>query len=209
MPNKSPVHKPLTRRVPRQARALEKIELILEAAIRLLERDGLDALNTNVLAETAGISIGTLYQYFPDKNAVLSALADREMAGMSARILENMQTPTSGAPGERIRAILHAVLTTYGGRRKAHRLVMAHAMSRGGPSRLAPLYRQLIAQASGPGVAPGQTPVSSADAFVLTHAIAGVIRTFVAEHEQLPPREEIEKSLTRLVLGFMAASRAG
>lgn len=208
MPKKSIAHQPLKRRVPRQARALEKIELILEAAIRLLERDGLDSLTTNALAEMAGVSIGTLYQYFPDKNAVLSALADREMAGLSSRILENMQGPAPAAPGDRIRGILHAVLAAYGGRRKAHRLVMAHAMSRGGTSRLAPLYRQMIQSSSTQGPAPGTAPVSTADAFVLTHAIAGVIRTFVSGHDQMPPREEIEKSLTRLVLGFMQAARA-
>lgn len=202
MPDKTSADKPLARRVPRQARALEKVELILEAAIRLLERDGLEALTTNALAEMAGVSIGTLYQYFPDKNAVLAALADREVAGMSERILQSIRAPASAEPGARVQAILHAVLSAYGGRRRAHRMVIAHAMARGGTSRLAPLYRQLIEISSDPKNAPAQKPLAAADAFVLTHAIAGVVRSYVAGDGSLPPREEIEKSLARLVLGF-------
>lgn len=205
-PRHRPIDQRLARRAPRQARALEKVELILEAAIRLLERDGLEALNTNTLAETAGISIGTLYQYFPDKHAVLSALADREMAGLSARVLSNLQGPAPATAGERIHAILRAVLSAYGGRRRAHRQVMAHAMSPGGTSRLAPLYRKLIESTSNPA-SPTQTPLSGADAFVLTHAIAGVIRTYVAQDDSLPAREEVEKSLARLVLNFVQPPR--
>jgi AcrR family transcriptional regulator len=207
MTKKPTGNKPLARRVPRQARALEKVELILEAAIRLLESDGIEALTTNALAEKAGVSIGTLYQYFPDKNAVLAAIADREMTAMSGKIIEGVQAPPSADPGSRIRAILHAVLSTYGGRHRAHRMVMAHAMSRGGPNRLGPLLQKLIELSAAEGGIPGQAPISRADAFVLTHAIAGVVRTFVAQAGPLPPRDEVEQSLTRLVLNFVRAER--
>ena len=56
----------LARRAPRQPRAFEKIGLMFEAAIRILEDEGLDALTTNHVAARAGVSIGTLYQYFPN-----------------------------------------------------------------------------------------------------------------------------------------------
>jgi AcrR family transcriptional regulator len=57
----------LERRVPTQARAHATIEAIFEATARIIERDGVAALNTNVIAERAGLSIGTLYEYFPKK----------------------------------------------------------------------------------------------------------------------------------------------
>ncbi len=66
------------RRSPRQARSRATYDAILEAASQILERDGPRAFNTNAVAERAGVSVGTLYQYFPDKEAVLLAAAKRE-----------------------------------------------------------------------------------------------------------------------------------
>jgi len=68
------------RRRPRQARAQATVDSILEAAAQVLQRAGHDGFNTNAVAERAGVSIGTLYQYFPDKDAILVAVARREMA---------------------------------------------------------------------------------------------------------------------------------
>ena len=68
------------RRRPRQARSRATWEAIVEAASQILERRGPEALNTNAVAERAGVSIGTLYQYFADKRALLIAAARRELA---------------------------------------------------------------------------------------------------------------------------------
>lgn len=54
--------------------------VIVEAAARILERDGFEGFNTNAVAEKAGVSIGSLYQYFPSKNALLSSIIEREAA---------------------------------------------------------------------------------------------------------------------------------
>jgi AcrR family transcriptional regulator len=67
------------RRKPRQARSLATVDSILEAAAQVLQRAGHDGFNTNAVAERAGVSVGTLYQYFPDKDAILVAVARREM----------------------------------------------------------------------------------------------------------------------------------
>jgi AcrR family transcriptional regulator len=67
------------RRSPRQARSRATWEAIVEAAAQILERQGPAALNTNAVAERADVSIGTLYQYFPDKHAILAAAARREL----------------------------------------------------------------------------------------------------------------------------------
>ncbi len=69
---------PQPRKLPKQRRAVETCAAIVEAAARILETQDPDALNTNRIAERAGVSIGTLYQYFPDKQAILVALIRRE-----------------------------------------------------------------------------------------------------------------------------------
>jgi AcrR family transcriptional regulator len=68
------------RRSPRQARSRATCEAIAEAAAQILERGGAAALTTTAVAERAGVSIGTLYQYFPDKQAIVLAAARRELA---------------------------------------------------------------------------------------------------------------------------------
>ncbi len=62
------------RKSPRQGRSAAVVEAIYEAATRILERDGLAGFNTNSVAEIAGVSVGSLYQYFPSKEAILAGL---------------------------------------------------------------------------------------------------------------------------------------
>jgi AcrR family transcriptional regulator len=73
-------HQP--RKQARQARARATEAAIVEAAARILEEDGASALTTNRIAERAGVSIGSLYQYFPDKRSVIAQLLRRERAAL-------------------------------------------------------------------------------------------------------------------------------
>lgn len=73
-------------RRPVQARALARRDSLVDATARLLDRGGWEALTTNAVAEEAGASIGTVYQYFPSKEALLVALLDRHRARLEAAI---------------------------------------------------------------------------------------------------------------------------
>ncbi|WP_339614563.1 TetR/AcrR family transcriptional regulator [uncultured Parvibaculum sp.] len=73
-----PPAKPDLRKRPRQSRSQATVDAVLEAAARILERDGISAVNTNAVAELAGVSVGSLYQYFPDKEAIFAELIRRE-----------------------------------------------------------------------------------------------------------------------------------
>ncbi len=66
------------RKLPRQSRSAGTVEAIVEAAARLLDRDGASRFTTNTVAEVAGVSIGSLYQYFPNKDAITRALIERQ-----------------------------------------------------------------------------------------------------------------------------------
>ena len=81
-------HKPKPRKVPVQTRSRATVEAILEATARILEAEGLEAVTTNRVAERAGVSIGSLYQYFPDRDAVLAALIRREDAKLKQKFAE-------------------------------------------------------------------------------------------------------------------------
>jgi AcrR family transcriptional regulator len=72
------------RKTPLQKRSEETVAVILEAAARVLELHGFEGFNTNAIAERAGVSIGSLYQYFRSKDALLSGLIGREVAPLLA-----------------------------------------------------------------------------------------------------------------------------
>jgi AcrR family transcriptional regulator len=74
------------RKKPRQARAQTMVALILEAATRVLAEQSLAGFNTNRVAERAGISVGSLYQYFPNKSALMVALIVREQVALGDAI---------------------------------------------------------------------------------------------------------------------------
>jgi AcrR family transcriptional regulator len=65
------------RKRPLQRRSQSTVDAILEGAAQVLERDGYAATTTDLIAERAGVSVGTLYQYFPNKDAILLALTER------------------------------------------------------------------------------------------------------------------------------------
>jgi AcrR family transcriptional regulator len=67
----------LLRRTPQQTRSQQRVDLILDVAADLFAREGYDPVTTNAIAAQAGISIGSLYRYFPDKDTILRALVHR------------------------------------------------------------------------------------------------------------------------------------
>lgn len=74
------------RKRPRQERSRATVEALLEAAAHVFERHGYAAGTTNRIAERAGVSIGSLYQYFPNKDAILVALVDEHVDEATAAI---------------------------------------------------------------------------------------------------------------------------
>lgn len=206
MPQKDKETQAPTRRSPRQARSLYKVELMLEAAIQLLDEGDVAGVSTNAVAARAGVSIGTLYQYFDGKSALLDALVARELGAMSDKVVASLQGAPPAEPGERIRRIVRAVTGAYGGRGRVHRLLIEHALSHGPGRRLSPLYARLIATFTSqgvPGTGQAARKLTPAQSFVLTHAIAGVLRALAAS-DKPPPRAEVEDSLVCLVSGYLA-----
>lgn len=83
------------RRMPVQERAQATVDAILEATAQLLVEDGMARLSTNRIAKRAGVSVGTLYQYFPDKNAIVVAVGeqvlDRQFQQFQVELFERLE----------------------------------------------------------------------------------------------------------------------
>ncbi|WP_181176103.1 TetR/AcrR family transcriptional regulator [Mesorhizobium sp. B2-3-4] len=85
------------RRTPRQYRSRQTVEAVLAAVPLILKRHGAGAMTTNRIAEVAGVSIGSLYQYFPDKRSVFSALHERHVVDVRS-LLERHVASYGSAP---------------------------------------------------------------------------------------------------------------
>jgi AcrR family transcriptional regulator len=82
-----------TRRRPRQRRSRETVDAILEAAARVFAEKGRAGGTTNHIARAAGVSIGSLYEYFGDKDAILIALVERQVEEMVSAVEQALAVP--------------------------------------------------------------------------------------------------------------------
>jgi AcrR family transcriptional regulator len=98
-----------SRKRPKQARSTELVAAILEAAAQVLAKEGAPRFTTARVAEKAGVSVGSLYQYFPNKAAILFRLQSdewRQTSDLLRGILEDVDRP----PLARLRALVHAFI---------------------------------------------------------------------------------------------------
>lgn len=119
-----------SRKQPQQARSAELVATILEAAVQVLAKEGAPRFTTARVAEKAGVSVGSIYQYFPNKAAILFRLQSdewRQTSDLLRGILEDASRP----PLERLRALVHAFV----------RSECEEAQVRGALDDAAPLYR--------------------------------------------------------------------
>lgn len=84
------------RKQPKQSRSVATVDAVLEATAHILEHEGLSALNTNRIAEKAGVSVGSLYQYFPTKEAILTEIIRRKRE----RLISAVENALDGSEGQ-------------------------------------------------------------------------------------------------------------
>jgi AcrR family transcriptional regulator len=94
------------RKRPRQKRSAAMVDAILEAAARILEDEGLNRLNTNTIAAKAGVSVGSLYQYFPSKDAILAELIRRDHLALLAELTLAAETWAGATLEQAVRAMV-------------------------------------------------------------------------------------------------------
>jgi AcrR family transcriptional regulator len=98
-----------SRKTPRQARSTELVSAILQAALQVLAKEGAQRFTTTRVAERAGVSVGSIYQYFPNKAALLFRLQSDEWKQTSA-LLEEILADESRPPPIRLRRLVQAFI---------------------------------------------------------------------------------------------------
>src|SRR5580698_4290849 len=112
----------MMRKQPQQARSEATIEAVLQAAAHILGQRGWRGLTTNAVADAAGVSVGSLYQYFPNKLALVEAVRQRHFG----RVLDVMRVAESeGAGAEAVLGkLVDGLIAAHGDEPELHRILL-------------------------------------------------------------------------------------
>jgi AcrR family transcriptional regulator len=198
------------RRTPRQERARATVEHLLEATARVLVSRGWARTTTNHVAARAGVSVGTLYEYFPSKDALVAALVDRHLAAAEARLAALVAELAVAKPTLEglVRAIVAAMLDLHAASPRLHRVLFEEVPHR--PAVRARVRAMEDAQATAlaallPRLARVEDPAITAR--VIVELLEALTHRWVLTPASEPlPRARMQAELERLVLAYIRAS---
>ena len=205
----SPVAATLTpRKAPVQARSAATIEALHVAAIQVLTREGLGRCTTTRIAERAGMSVGSLYQYYPNRDALLAAVLERHLDGIT-RAVEQACSDQRGKPvSQMASALVIAFVTAKLRDSRESKALYAVAEARGGAKLVARMYRRMVAAVA---AMLADAPDARFDDPTMTATIAlgalvGPVRSLLEGHAPAQYEARLEGQLTVLLTAFFQAS---
>lgn len=192
------------RKQPKQERSQVTVEAILSATAHILTENGYNQLTTNRVAERAGVSIGSLYQYFPNKEALIFALAEHhanEMVQLAKQHLEGLSDRTIP---EVLRQIIKAALAAHAVNPKLHRVLHeqiphSEVMKRLDQAKVENLLRSFLAQRSDQ-LRPKNLELA---VFMVERTIRALIHGAMIDHPELLKTGELEQELTLMLSAYL------
>ncbi|OYW85872.1 MAG: TetR family transcriptional regulator [Hyphomonas sp. 32-62-5] len=189
-----------TRRNPKQARAQATVDAILAATFQLLESEGEGRLTTNRIAERAGVSIGTLYQHFKDRDDILAAMGERQAEALRQKVTKIvLAAPEQDA----IRTVIQAIMGGIEGSPETRIVLMDALFKARGESIMSEhhlAFVDAIRVRSDLNLVLGRE-----SAFVLTHAVVCLLRAAAAEPELALDPKALEDELVLLIESYLVA----
>lgn len=190
-----------------QERSKATVDALLAATARVLVRDGYDHASTNKIAEAAGVSIGSLYQYFPDKQAIFMALHDRHVDEVR-RVIEGTMGDCASAPLEALTAeLVERLANVHAQDAELHEIISAAVpgSADGFKRALSATFEQVVS--------PEKQDRYTADEaermlFVLPQMVEALVHG-VARREQAISRERAKDEAIRTVAVYLSSYRGG
>lgn len=200
------------RRKPVQDRSRETVRIILEAAAQVFERRGY-AATTDQIAARAGVSIGSLYQYFPNKDSLLVALGEAHLLEAMARLRPLLARLRADdlEPHAAVRELVRTSLVNNSPRPRLHRILheqpaVRRAVGRRAQASMGEVTAVLAAYLAGRPDVAVRTPALAA--VLLTESIMSLIHEFAL----IPPEgfttDDCEAELVALFCGYLAGAGA-
>lgn len=191
----------------KQARARQSVSAILEATTQLLERGEIDQISTNHIAQRAGVSIGTLYQYFPNKTAIFVAIAEQDIEQRFKLVAESIASADGVLAADTTRQMMRAFIKSFADAKHNGALIRVLMATRStAEARTLPV--DAIAKLLSETVSrSGETrALTETSAFVLTRAVLWTILTATIDAPHLLKRQEFEDELVRMVQAMLRPS---
>lgn len=193
-------------KVPRQQRSAEMVHAILDGAVAVLEREGMENFSTNSVARVAGVSIGSLYQYFANKEMILAGILERGMLESEQSIRELMNADPDAPVEQTLRVILSTLIDALEERRDGIRGILAATpfVADTGvlavlETRIGDLIRDyLLRQARRYEIVGGP-----ATFYVRVNAMIYVFLKWITDRHQRVTRDEVIDSLSELLTGVV------
>ena len=197
------------RKTARQERAQTTIASILEAATQLLEERSIEELTTNHIAKRAGVSIGTLYQYFPNKFAVVDALVSARNVVLAERLNNQLETLNTDDIQTSVPLIIKAIIRALTNGRADRELSLWMMMQKGTDAEgyaycdsVAETIENRIKARLGK-----DDPRSAIMTFVMTRATLGALRSAMLERPELLHDELFVEEISNLITGTISGLR--
>lgn len=194
------------RKEPSQPRAKHTVACLLEAATQILAREGEAGLTTNRVAQRAGCSIGTLYQYFRNREAIQMAIFLRESEAVSLSIRHALGEVNPAGDAAMVRHVVGILITAFKARWPARRMyaaMMAQAASLDGPETPIGIVARSVLEARSRSDYGRRHPLNESEVFVLTRAIRGILQGALSEDTSHVGEHEFEEAMVRLITGFL------
>jgi AcrR family transcriptional regulator len=195
------------RKAPRQARSTESVAAIMQAAVQVLLKEGKSRLTTTRIAARAGVSVGTLYQYFPNKSSLLQAVLKEHLE----RLAEAVEVACEAACGSSLASMGDAVSAAFVRGKLAHAPtsialymvsddVEGKRIARGIQGRMSKAMVAMLETASDrrlldPGVA----------TLTILSAMAGVSRTMLEQGVHSSTMDDLARELTLMMRSYLGA----
>lgn len=202
------------RKRPRQNRSKATVDSILEATARVLIAEGFDGLTTNGVAEAAGVSIGSLYQYFPSKEALVAALAEEHAREGYALLLETIRDSAEQPRSiqELVRHYIGALVRLHANDPELHRVLMEQVPGiRSGVKAMQQVSNQSAAlvrawlEAHRAQFRPLDVEVAT---YVLVTAVEAVTHLRLVDRPAQLDTETLVAELSELVLGYLGLNES-
>lgn len=187
------------------------VESIVHATTRVLLKEGYEACTTNRVAEAAGVSIGSLYQYFPNREALVVAVMERYQGELREAMVARLAELAGADLETAVRGMVAAMLELPRLNPRLHRVILEQVPRLGALKRLHELHGEyaplveawLEAHRAELGVS-----APSVAAWILVSAVEGVVARVVLERPSWIELGILREQLTRLVLNYLAPSPA-
>lgn len=200
------------RRIPIQDRAHATLDALIEATAQVLVEVGYTRLSTNRVAKRAGVSVGSLYQYFADKDALVDALS-RRVAERQIQVVVDEIAKSEGAPVDAaVRSLICGIIAS---KRVEPELAQALAadVPRHGRIDVERTCRRRLCEVVSVALMRRQGELRTGSpelaAFTLVHATFGVIRGALEDRPELIADDALIDSLTALCLRYLSPDFAG